>query len=136
MIRTRPLEVADVDLPWGASVRVPTEAETLRIKGFLIVRRNQVRDFLDVAALSDHLSTANAAQVLSAIDEYYADQHGDGDGIGSQLVRQLGDPRPADPDTLRHLDRYKGLRSPWTDWGAVRNECAAIAQAMLLPEAP
>src|SRR5580704_18431661 len=53
LIRSRPLEVAEVELPSGQVLRVPTPDETLRIKGYLIVRRNQVRDYLDVAALSD-----------------------------------------------------------------------------------
>ena len=32
---------------------MPTADETLRIKGYLVVRRNQVRDYIGVAALSD-----------------------------------------------------------------------------------
>lgn len=119
MIRRRPLETAEVELPSGAYVRVPTADETLRIKGFLIVRRNQVRDFLDVAALSEHAGRSHTATVLSEIDAFYADQHGDGDGIAAQLVRQLGDPRPKDQRTLEELQHYKGLRAPWTDWASV-----------------
>jgi hypothetical protein len=42
-----------VSLPSGHVLRVPTPDETLRIKGYLIVRRNQVRDYLDVVALAD-----------------------------------------------------------------------------------
>jgi hypothetical protein len=49
----RPLEVAEVTLPSGHVLRVPTADETLRIKGYLVVRRNQVRDYIDVAAASD-----------------------------------------------------------------------------------
>jgi len=52
MIRKAPLEVTKVELPSGAEVAVPTLEETLRIKAFLIVRRNQTRDYLDVAALA------------------------------------------------------------------------------------
>ena len=51
MIRQRPPEVEDVAVPGGGVVRVPTVAETLWIKAFLIVWRNQVRDYLDVAAV-------------------------------------------------------------------------------------
>jgi hypothetical protein len=49
LIRTRPLEVTEVALPSGHVLRVPAPDETLRIQGYLIVRRNQVRDYLDVA---------------------------------------------------------------------------------------
>lgn len=50
-----------MSLPSGHVLRVPTPDETLRIKGYLIVRRNQVRDYLDVAALSDRYGIAHAA---------------------------------------------------------------------------
>src|SRR5215467_13976738 len=97
LIRNRPLEVAEIELPSGQSVRVPTPDETLRIKGYLIVRRNQVRDYLDVAALSDRAGISHAAEVLGHIDAYYSDQRGAGaEGVATQLARQLADPRPAD----------------------------------------
>ncbi|MGH3435561.1 MAG: hypothetical protein ACRDRN_03755 [Sciscionella sp.] len=47
-------------------LRVPSAEETLRIKGFLIVGRNQTRDYLDVAALADRYGVADAAAVLAA----------------------------------------------------------------------
>ena len=65
-----------MELPSGQMLRVPTPDETLRIKGYLIVRRNQVRDYLDVAALSDRYGIAHAADVLRHIDTYYSDQRG------------------------------------------------------------
>jgi len=68
LIRKRPLEVIEVSLPSRHVLRVPTPDETLRIKGYLIVRRNQVRDYLDVAALSDRYGIAHAADVLGHID--------------------------------------------------------------------
>lgn len=136
MIRLRPLETTEALLPSGARVRVPTIEETLRIKGFLIVRRNQVRDFLDVAALSDRMGTAEAAAVLGEIDAFYSDQHGGGDGVAAQLVRQLGDPRPKDQRTLTELSRYKGLTAPWTDWTSVVRVCGAVAAAVVDGAAP
>jgi len=88
MIRTRPLEVSEVTLPSGRTLRIPTLEEILRIKAYLIVRRNQARDFLDVAALADRLGTSRAAAVLARIDEYYADQHGAGEGVATPLTRK------------------------------------------------
>src|SRR5689334_2468144 len=96
MIRTRPLETAEIGLPSGRTLHVPTAEEALRIKGFLIVRRNQTRDYLDVAALADRYGVAAAAAVLAAIDDYYADQHREGRGVAAQIARQLADPRPKD----------------------------------------
>jgi hypothetical protein len=133
LIRRRPLETTTVELPDGQSLVVPTEDETLRIKGFLIVRRNQVRDFLDVVALADRAGVEHAALVLADLDDYYADQHGEGDGVASQLVRQLADPRPADASVTRQLAAYKGLDARWHRWDDVRAAARALAGAILEP---
>lgn len=129
--RRRPLEVTEVELPNGARLRVPTEDETLRVKAYLIVHRNQTRDFLDVAALADRLGLDRAARVLADIDAYYADQHEAGDGVATQLVRQLAEPRPRDARTTRQLDRYKHLAPRWHDWATVVEVCGDLASAIL-----
>lgn len=134
MIRTRPLETTHVTLPSGRVLTVPTAEETLRIKGFLIVRRNQTRDYLDVAALSDSYGIHDAAEVLARIDDYYADQHGGGRGIAAQLARQLADPRPKDSSVTEQLDAYRNLAVRWTDWGEVRSVCRQLAAEMLEAE--
>jgi hypothetical protein len=132
LIRNVPLEVAEVTLPSGQTLRVPTPDEILRIKGYLIVRRNRVRDYLDVAALSDWSEISHAATVLSGIDRYYSDQRGrTAEGVATQLARQLADPRPADSRTINQLDRYKGLDQRWTDWKAVVGVCQEIAAEMV-----
>jgi hypothetical protein len=132
LIRNRPLEVTEVSLPSGHVLRVPTPDETLRIKGYLIVRRNQVRDYLDVAALSDRYGIAHAAGVLRHIDVYYSDQRGpESEGVATQLARQLADPRPADARTIQQLGRYKGLDERWTDWENVTDVCRLLAVEMV-----
>jgi hypothetical protein len=131
MIRTRPLETARVRLASGRSLHVPTAEETLRIKGFLIVRRNQTRDYLDVAALADRYGIDRAAAVLAAIDAYYADQHGEGHGVASQIARQLADPRPKDEAVTHQLGAYRNLRRRWADWAEVRRTCTSLAAGML-----
>ncbi len=133
LIRNRPLEVAELELPSGHVLRVPTPDETLRIKGYLIVRRNQVRDYLDVAALSDRYGIAHAADVLRHIDAYYSDQRGpESEGVATQLARQLADPRPAAARTIAQLGRYKGLDARWTEWGNVTDVCRSLAVEMVL----
>jgi hypothetical protein len=131
LIRTRPLETTQVTLPSGCLLTVPTAEETLRVKGFLIVRRNQTRDYLDVAALADRYGIPEAAAILARIDDYYADQHGVGRGVAAQLVRQLADPRPKDVSVTRELDAYRNLAVRWTDWGEVRAVCRRLAGEML-----
>jgi len=131
MIRKAPLEVTEVILPSGAKVTVPTAEETLRIKAFLIVRRNQTRDYLDLAALAEHLGVEGAAEALAHIDHYYADQHGEGDGVASQLIRQLSDPHPADRSVIDQLSSYRRLRLRWTEWSAVTEVLGAVAARMV-----
>jgi len=136
MIRKRPLETENIELPGGGSVCVPTLAETLRIKAYLIVRRNQVRDYLDVAALADTGGLDHAAAVLAGIDAYYADQAQSPDGVASQLVRQLADPRPADAAVTGELEKYKNLARRWHDWKITLEICRALAERMLEQDFP
>jgi Nucleotidyl transferase AbiEii toxin, Type IV TA system len=131
MIRARPLETAEMRLGSGRTLRVPTIEETLRIKAFLIVRRNQTRDYLDVAALAEHYGVDAASHVLVGIDDYYSDQHGQGSGVADQVVRQLADPRPKDSSVTRQLGEYRNLASRWTDWKQVVGVCRDVAEGML-----
>lgn len=135
MIRVRPLEVREVVLPSARSLRVPTADEALRVKAFLVVGRNRTRDYVDVVALTPRHGTAQAADVLSEIDDYYADQRAGTEpgsvGVASQLARQLADPRPADPSVTRELGSYRKLGPAWTDWRDVKKACLDLAMAML-----
>ena len=134
MIRTRPLETTHVMLPSGRVLTVPTAEEALRIKGFLIVRRNQTRDYLDVAALADRYGLHEAAGILARIDHYYTDQHGGGRGVAAQLIRQLADPRPKDSSVTGQLGAYRNLAARWTDWDEVRSVGRQLAAEMLEAE--
>ena len=132
LIRDAPLEVVEVALPSGQTLRVPTPDEILRIKGYLIVRRNQVRDYLDVAALSDRYGISHAADVLGHIDDYYSDQRGaEAEGVATQLARQLAAPKPADARTITQLGQYKGLDARWADWKNVTDLCRSVAVEMV-----
>lgn len=127
LIRRKPLEVQEVKLSSGALLRVPTAAETLRIKAFLIVKRNQVRDYLDVAALADRYGLGPAAFELAHLDDYYGEPEGLGDEVASQLTRQLAEPEPRDRTVTRRLGSYRKLAKRWRDWDAVVVVCAELA---------
>lgn len=133
MIRKTPLEVAEVAVPSGGEVTVPTLEETLRIKAFLVVRRNQTRDYLDLAALADRMGVEHAAETLGRIDEYYADQAESEDGVATQLARQLAEPAPADSSVTKQLPSYRRLRKRWSEWGAVTDVLAEVATRMVEP---
>ncbi|WP_182357207.1 hypothetical protein [Tomitella gaofuii] len=129
LIREQPLET-EVAHVGEARLIVPTREETLRIKAYLVVKRNQTRDFLDVAALSDRFGIEWAGRAFAGIDAYYASPSGT-DSVASQLLRQLGAPRPSDADTTRTLDRYKQLDPRWHSWQRVVAVCRAVADAIL-----
>jgi hypothetical protein len=135
LIRRHRLEVEEIALPSGRTVRVPTEAETIRIKAYLAVKRNQVRDYLDIAALSAHMGVEAAAAVLVGIDEFYADDSKPGsETVASQVLRQLANPTPKDARTIRDLASYKGVKEPWDRWDAVVRQCQAVAATALWGE--
>jgi hypothetical protein len=127
MRRTRPLETCEVELDGGAVVVAPTAAEALRVKAYLAVQRNVVRDYLDVVALADHLGEDEAVGILSSIDEFYVDRSGEPASVLTSLVIALADPRPRDTDVIAELPRYKGLDPRWHDWSVVVEACQRLA---------
>lgn len=52
-------------------LRVPTAAEMLRIKAYLLAERRATRDYLDVAALSLHLGWGESLRALTALSDLY-----------------------------------------------------------------
>lgn len=129
--RTRPLEVEVVSLDDGGDVTVPTLAEILRVKAYLVVQRNQVRDYLDVVALADRIGAGEAVRVLASIDGYYADRSGGPDSVLTALIQRLAEPSPRDRAVTGQLSAYKGLDSRWHEWKAVTEACGELAVALL-----
>ena len=127
MRRTRPLETVEAAVGPGAVVVVPTEAEALRVKAFLVVQRNVVRDFLDVVALVEHIGEDAAVGVLGDIDDYYADRSDDPASVLTSLVIALAEPSPRDTDVIDELPRYKGLEPRWHRWSDVVEVCQTLA---------
>ena len=125
LIRDEPLETTTLDVR-GVPLTVPTEAEILRIKGVLILRRNATRDYLDFAALADRLGDDATAQALRPFDRLYRQDNGE--SPLQQLQAQLANPLPYDlADTA--LTEYRDLAPRWHDWEAVKSTCAGIADA-------
>jgi RND superfamily putative drug exporter len=123
--RRSPVETTHVQLPTGDRLQVPTGAETLRLKGYLIMCRNSSRDYADFADMVETLEPETAAVVLGGMDRYYCCQPPRQQRITSQLVRQLADPNPSDlADDLGEPDAR-------ADWDEVRQRCLSVAVAML-----
>jgi len=134
-MRSAPLETTTIDLPGGRMLKLPTVEEMLRIKAFLLVQRNAVRDYLDVAALSHHLGLRASARALDTMNQLYAQFAGEGgDMLGSVIVK-LSNPDPYDLTEV-DLTEYKGIVAPWSDWRAVITQCRKVAVALLDEEEP
>ena len=130
LIRRLPLEVEEVEAPAGP-LRVPTLEEMLRVKAWLVLRRNATRDYLDVVALADRLGLEAAARVCVGLDAFYEDQQGaGGERVATQLVKQLAEPAPYDLSDV-DLGTYRRLAQRWRDWREVESACHTLAHAML-----
>ncbi len=130
LARTRPLELDELDTPAG-TIRIPTLPEMLRVKAWLILRRNATRDYLDTVALAERLGGDEAGAVVADLDAYYEDQLGAGGRrIATQLAKQLAEPAPYDLSDV-DLREYRHLERRWQDWGEVARACEALAVAML-----
>jgi hypothetical protein len=127
MRRVRPLETCQVAVGEGAIVVAPTAPEALRVKAFLIVQRNVVRDYLDVVALAEHLELDTAVEILSGIDDYYVDRSGEPGSVLTSLVISLADPKPRDTEVIDELPRYKGLVARYHRWEDVVEVCHSLA---------
>ena len=75
LMRTEPLETTRSQYK-GQEITVPTYAETLRIKGILILKRNQRRDYLDFAALAHGLSLEDLCVAMKSFDCLYPQDNG------------------------------------------------------------
>lgn len=111
---------------------VPTIEEIFRIKAYLCLQRNQVRDYLDVAALARTLGVGAAAAVLAGIDDYYADRSGEAGSVLTGVVERLSAPSPRDSRATKQLPSYKRLDPAWHDWKDVVVACQALADATLV----
>jgi RND superfamily putative drug exporter len=118
--RSSPVETTSVQLPTGDRLQIPTGAETVRLKGYLLMCRNSSRDYSEFAELVETMDTRTAALVLAGMDKYYCGQQPRTRWVATQLVRRLADPRPSD-DAV----------DPDVDWAEVKQRCLSVAVAML-----
>jgi heme transporter len=124
--RQSPMETTNVQLPTGDRLQIPTGAETLRLKSYLVMCRNTTKDFAEFAELVDSMETHTAAVVLASMDRYYCGDRSRKQWVATQLVRRLADPQPSD----EHDTRMSGPEAE-ADWAKVRERCLSVAVAML-----
>jgi hypothetical protein len=124
--RSLPLETTKVQIE-DINVVVPTPGEMLRIKGWLSLTRNALRDYIDLAALSSFLGKTKSGEALRSFDDCYRDIYR-GEEVSPllQLARQLADPLPYD---LQGIDirNYKGIVAPWDNWENIKKRCQELS---------
>jgi hypothetical protein len=123
LLRDEPLETVQIEYR-GVKITVPTEAEILRIKGVLILKRNATRDYLDFVALADHMGAAKMVEALRPFDRLYPQPNQE--SALQQLQIQLAQPLPYDLEES-NLAEYKNLHPRWHDWQTVKAACADCA---------
>ena len=123
LIRDEPLETVQIAYQ-DRKITVPTEAEILRIKGVLILKRNATRDYLDFVALADHLGVEKIVSALQPFDRFYPQPNNE--SALQQLQIQLAQPLPYDLEE-HNLTEYKNLQPRWHDWQNVRAACIDCA---------
>lgn len=119
LIREEPLETTQIEHR-GQTITLPTEAEMLRIKAVLILRRNATRDYLDFVALAEHMGDEAVVEALQPFDRLYPQPNEE--SALQQLQIQLANPLPYDLEEL-NLAEYKNLDPRWHDWAAVKAAC-------------
>lgn len=126
LIRTEPLETTEIKI--GESlIRIPTPAEILRIKAVLILKRNATRDYLDFAAVSEHMGMPNVVRALAALDLLYPQENGESPLM--QLEIQLASPMPFDLEG-DDLSEYRQVGPIWQSWAKVCDVCKAVSVAL------
>ena len=125
LVRSKPLETTIV-----RGLKIPTLEEMLRIKAYLIVKRNTTRDHIDFVALFDHLGVHQSLTALDPVDLLYPQPEG-ATTISQQLALQLSEPKPWDLSQT-DLTSYKALQKPYTDWNEIKRRAFAAGQKILL----
>jgi len=124
--RSAPLETQEVETPEGTLI-IPTLAEMLRVKAFLIYERDTTRDYVDFAELSCLLEPGEVVDALSVLDEKFGWEKRP--SIILEVTKALVQPEPHDLgtngfETLRFLDPK--LKT----WEEVAAQCRVIGRRL------
>lgn len=106
---------------------VPTAPEMLRVKAFLLTERRGTRDYVDVAALVQHLSLEASLDAMLVFNLVYGSR---APQTWISAFAETCEAEPVDAGAVS-LTAYKGLRAPFTDWPFVAGECRKLGRALL-----
>ncbi|MBA2671276.1 MAG: hypothetical protein H0U67_12955 [Gemmatimonadetes bacterium] len=111
-------------------VWVPTPAEALRIKAYMMTDRQMTRDYLDVVALIDLLGEDASVEALKFLNLVY-----EPDGNQTRLTRfaEVSHQEPTDR-ALVDLNSYRGIVAPYNRWEYVVERCRSLGRRVLVCE--
>jgi hypothetical protein len=121
--RARPLETTVLE-----GLRAPSLLETARIKAWMLLERNTVRDYVDVVALLERLLEASLPEFARTFGTCYERGPKGGSSI-VELVEKLGAAMPDDRNQV-DLATYKDVCPPWNDIEAVRSRGRDLARKL------
>jgi hypothetical protein len=118
--RQRALETVSIE-----GLRAPSLVEMARVKAWLLVERNTVRDYVDTVALLERVGEAG----LAGFARTFASSYGRGPQAGPVLVELVEVLRAASPADAAAVDlrTYKDVIAPWNDLEEVRRRGAVLA---------
>lgn len=128
-IRSEPLECEIIDAG-SAPLHVPTMGEMLRIKGYLILRCNRIRDYIDFCVLFDGMGKDRSLDALSRLDDLYPQKNGQSPLL--QLAVQCANPTPGDLKQVGNLSQYRDLPPPLCSWNEVKETLPLAAVYILI----
>jgi hypothetical protein len=124
--RSAPLETTTFDSTYGP-IKLPTLPEMARIKAWLVVTRNNTRDYIDFVALAERIRELSGSPAVSSailrMDVLYPQKTGE--SVVRQLAKQLCEPRPRDYDG-DDLSKYRILNARWKTWTAVTDSARKL----------
>ncbi len=132
--RMVPLETQVISYA-GHPLCVPTYAELMRIKAYLLLARNYSRDYVDFLALSTPLMQDDIKAALAPMDAFYGALAGEvnsGRGLLHDLGRALKKAEPKDSlkGDWSHFDAMDPDRQPW-DIARVQREGPSMGDRIL-----
>lgn len=128
---------------YGLTLRLPTMAEMLRIKSYLLMFRNMVRDYADCHALASEMEDPELFQSLVPLEHRYrlrphAAWSHDGTQKPLSFLHEMGlrlsHPAPRDlKKALNQWDQRLRLRRPddLPSWEALATRCRSLGQRVL-----
>jgi hypothetical protein len=116
MFRKKPIKTQIIKTQNGNWI-IPTIEEITSFKAILTSKRNNVRDYLDFAALAETIGNFDSVmQILLNLNEGYQEDW------TLAVAKSLSDPYPVDLDSV-DLSNYKNLDKKWQNWNSIVKIC-------------